>query len=48
MQMAGVGAHDVLDTVIVNALIVDYTGIYKVRLSSMILSITEFPVSIIC
>ncbi|GAQ78557.1 urease [Klebsormidium nitens] len=28
-QMAGVGAADVLDTVIVNALIVDYSGIYK-------------------
>jgi urease alpha subunit len=40
VQMAGVGAHDVLDTVIVNALIVDYTGIYKVRLSSVILSKT--------
>lgn len=28
-QAAGVGAADVLETVITNALVLDYTGIYK-------------------
>lgn len=28
-QAAGVGASEVLETVITNALIMDYTGIYK-------------------
>lgn len=29
MQATGLGSKDVLDLVITNALIVDYTGIYK-------------------
>lgn len=31
-QAAGVGAADVLDTVITNALVLDYTGIFKADL----------------